>query len=119
VRHFGNLAGETGDVANTGGTATSARVTAADLAAIKRGLGTPRGVTNRFDVNKDGNVNAVDLGAVRANLYASLPLTPTTTTPTSTSASAAVAAPPQPLQTAPVGTGDSDDGVWSRVASQG
>jgi len=76
-------------------------------------------VTNRFDINKDGNVNAIDLGMVRANLNASLPLTlaPTTGTPATSPAGAGVAPSLQLLQGATVSTGDSTDGVWSRVAT--
>jgi hypothetical protein len=108
VFYFGNLIGETVDAS-----ATSVRVTAVDLAAIKRALGSPRDVTNRFDLNKDGLVNAFDLTAARTNLYSKLPML------------TAPAAPAEPAGPAPSGmlpilsdgAGDSVEGVWARVAT--
>jgi hypothetical protein len=58
---FGNLVGETGD------SPSMLRVNAADLARTRANL-TPRaGVDNPYDHNRDGRVNALDLGAVRVN----------------------------------------------------
>jgi hypothetical protein len=109
VFSFGNLVGETGD-------ALPARVNAIDLAAIKRAVGTPGSVSNRFDVNKDGLVNALDLAVARANLYSEL---------AAVTAAAAPAAPGEPALPAPPGVlpiladgaGDPGDGVWARVAT--
>ena len=110
VFSFGNLVGE------TAGDALPARVTAADLAAIKRAIGSPPGAANRFDVNKDGLVNALDLGAARVNLNHVLsPIT----------APVAPVAPAEPALPAPSGvlpiladgTGDPGDGVWARLAT--
>ena len=68
VFYFGNLVGETGD--NAG----APRVNALDAFATRRALST-RAVelSNRFDFNRDGRVNALDVMAVRSNLGASLP----------------------------------------------
>jgi len=97
-------------------TPCAARVTAADLAAIKRAIGSPPGAANRFDVNKDGLVNALDLGAARVNLNHVLsPIT----------APVAPFAPAEPALPAPSGvlpiladgTGDPGDGVWARLAT--
>ena len=55
------LAGETGD-------GTTMRVSALDLSAVKRAINTNSDITGRFDFNRDGRVNALDLAAVRGNL---------------------------------------------------
>jgi hypothetical protein len=59
---FGHLTGETGD------SATPTRVSALDLAGVRRALNTLASVTGAYDVNRDGRVNALDLSAVRQNL---------------------------------------------------
>ena len=64
---FGNLVGETGDAP------TPTRVTAADLASVKRVLNAAAGVESPQDVNRDGKVNALDLGVIKRNLNQSLP----------------------------------------------
>ena len=66
VFYFGNLIGETGDGASP------LRVTALDLSAVKRAGNTNSPVTGRFDFNRDGRVNALDLAAVRSNLNRSI-----------------------------------------------
>jgi hypothetical protein len=62
VFYFGSLVGETGDASSP------LRVSAADLAGIKRSLNTQATVASHFDVNHDGQVNALDLGLAKANL---------------------------------------------------
>jgi alpha-L-arabinofuranosidase len=66
VFYFGNLVGETGDAA------TPTRVSAADLAAVKREVNAVVGVAGRADFNRDGHVNALDLAAAKANVFQSL-----------------------------------------------
>jgi hypothetical protein len=64
--YFGNLIGETGDAP------TPTRVSAADLGAVKARLNTRATVESPHDFNRDGRVNALDLGAARANYGRSL-----------------------------------------------
>ena len=71
--YFGNLAGDTDGTAAAGAGAGRAtfRVTALDLAAARAAV--TRGpadatITSRFDCNRDGVVNALDLAVVRRNL---------------------------------------------------
>jgi len=66
VFYFGNLVGETGDASSP------LRVSAADLGGVKAHLNSDAGRDNRYDINRDGVVNALDLGAVRANYGRSL-----------------------------------------------
>jgi len=94
-------------------TPCAARVTAADLAAIKRAIGSPPGAANRFDVNKDGLVNALDLGAARVNLNHVLSPITAPVAP----AEAASPAPSTLLQIPAGGTGDPGEGAWARVAT--
>jgi len=63
---FGNLVGETGDAL------TPLRVSASDLAGAKRALNSTAPVTSPYDVNRDGKINALDLGLIRANLFRTL-----------------------------------------------
>lgn len=99
VFYFGNLVGETGNVA-PGATALS--VNAGDLAAVRDAMYASNvHVTNRQDFNRDGKVNATDLGLVRANLARSLRLI---TAPSATSASAAGAASSQSTVTTATAT---------------
>jgi PKD repeat protein len=63
---FGNLTGETGDAVTPMG------VSAADLGGVKRNLNTTVGVSNSYDFNRDGKVNALDLGIAKASLNRSL-----------------------------------------------
>jgi hypothetical protein len=56
VFYFGSLVGETADASSP------LRVSAADLGGIKRALNTHATVASHFDVNHDGQVNALDLG---------------------------------------------------------
>jgi hypothetical protein len=51
---------------------TNVRVSALDLAAVKRAMNSDSIVTGRFDFNRDGHVNALDLSSVRANLNRTL-----------------------------------------------
>jgi hypothetical protein len=67
--YFGNLVGETGDPAAAG---APLRVSALDLAAVKRTLDTFSPITGPYDFNRDGRVDALDLGIVKANLNRSL-----------------------------------------------
>ena len=61
---FGNLVGETGD-----GTGSSGwRVSALDLAAVRRALNTIVGIDSRTDFTRDRQVNSLDLAIVRRNL---------------------------------------------------
>ena len=66
VFYFGNLVGETGDAA------TPLRVSALDLAGTKGHFTSDAPITSRYDFNRDGAVNALDLAAVRANYGRSL-----------------------------------------------
>ena len=68
VFYFGNLAGETGDAAGS-----TFRVTALDLAAVKRAFSTTAAMDSPLDLNRDGRINALDLAAVRQSLNQSLP----------------------------------------------
>lgn len=70
VFYFGSLVGESGDGAGPGGL----RVSALDLAAVKRVLNTSAGIESRLDFNRDGRVNALDLAAVRGSLSRELQL---------------------------------------------
>jgi hypothetical protein len=68
---FGNLVGETGDAA------TPRRVSALDVVAVRRAVGSAAGATDRYDFNRDGVVDALDLAIVRRNLLNDLPAPPT------------------------------------------
>jgi hypothetical protein len=70
VFYFGSLVGETGDHT------TSAAVDARDVAGVLRNFGTvaSRAARDRYDVNRDGKVDARDLLIVRSNQRHSLPL---------------------------------------------
>jgi hypothetical protein len=61
VFHFGNLVGETGD------DPTDAIVTAADVLGTRAHQARPTSVTDRFDFNRDGRINALDNAIARAN----------------------------------------------------
>jgi hypothetical protein len=64
VFYFGNLVGDTGNGA--GGVAT---VDSFDVAAVRRNLGaTDPAAVGRYDVTRDGVVNAIDVALVRNNL---------------------------------------------------
>ena len=64
--YFGNLIGDTGDGASP------LRVTALDVSGVKRAANTDSPLTGRFDFNRDGRVNALDLAAERSNLNRSI-----------------------------------------------
>jgi hypothetical protein len=69
VFYFGNLVGETGNLP------ASATVSARDVTQVR--ANTSRGfvpVTNRYDINRDGWVNAVDVALVRSSMPRSLTL---------------------------------------------
>jgi uncharacterized protein YkwD len=68
VFYFGNLVGETGD------SSTGLRVSAIDLATVKRTLNTPAGITAVTDFNRDGRVNALDLATAKTNLSRTIDL---------------------------------------------
>ena len=70
VFYFGSLVGETGDGGATG--ANSFRVSALDLAAVRRSLGRDATITNPLDVTHDGKITALDVAVVRQNLGRSL-----------------------------------------------
>lgn len=70
VFYFGHLAGDTG----AGNTATRARVNSIDVAYARRSLNSAAPLTARSDFNRDGRVNALDLGALRQNYSRSLRL---------------------------------------------
>jgi hypothetical protein len=66
VFYFGNVIGEL----NTGNTATRLRVNSQDTSAVRNNQSTgtnSAGVTNIFDLNRDGRVNAQDTSIVRNN----------------------------------------------------
>ena len=65
---FGNLIGETGD----GGAKPGRRVTALDLAAVKRALNTTAPITAVTDFNRDGRTNSLDTAIARRNLNQAL-----------------------------------------------
>jgi hypothetical protein len=67
VFYFASLPGESGD------SATPTRVSALDLASVKRLLNGASAVTGPVDFNRDGRVNALDQATVRANLSRELP----------------------------------------------
>jgi len=98
VFYFGNLAGETGDGAGM------PAVTAADLGRTLARKSSD-GATQRYDFNRDGDIDAVDALVVRSNLHRALPLI-TPPAPGSAPASAAVMpfseTPLQPLRRAPI-----------------
>ena len=77
VFYFGNLAGETGD--GDSRTRAMPRVTAIDLANVRRSLNSDALRTSPVDINRDGRVNSLDLAAVRSNYNQHLP--PLTTPP--------------------------------------
>ena len=60
VFYFGNL------VAETGNSSTTFAVTGADVLATRAAVGRPSGIAGRFDFNRDGRVNAIDVALVRA-----------------------------------------------------
>ena len=63
VFYFGNAVGEVGDVPN------AATTTALDLVRTRRALSNrPAGITNAYDFNRDGRVNAIDYRIVRGSL---------------------------------------------------
>jgi len=66
VFYFGNLVGETGDALSP------MKVSSADLASVKRFLNATVGPDSAADVNRDGKVNALDLGLMRAGLFQQL-----------------------------------------------
>jgi hypothetical protein len=68
VFYFGNAVGETGN------SATDARVTATDALRVLSNLSTGAGVTNRFDINRDGRIGAADRLGVLGNISALDPL---------------------------------------------
>ena len=72
VFYFGNLIGEAGAAAAAAGW----RVSALDLAAVRRALNTDAAVTSPVDFNRDGRVNALDLAIVKQALNQSLPVPP-------------------------------------------
>ena len=58
---FGNSIGDTGD------NATDARVTSADTSRVSANQVSSAGVTNLYDINRDGVVNGTDVNLVQAN----------------------------------------------------
>jgi hypothetical protein len=68
VFYFGNAIGEVGN------SATDARVTAVDALRVLVNVAASAGVTNRFDVNRDGRVGAADRLIILGNLSAIDPL---------------------------------------------
>jgi hypothetical protein len=86
VFYFGNLVGETGDAASP------LRVTALDLAGTRRARGNARvGLTNPYDITRNGLVTATDLAAVRQAMSHSL--APLSAPPATSSAGAIPASP--------------------------
>jgi hypothetical protein len=70
VFSFGNLIGDTGD------SATSPRVNALDLGAVKKALNAVVTPASPLDFNRDGRINALDLGIVKKFLNYTLPMPP-------------------------------------------
>ncbi len=71
VFYFGNEIGDTG----IGNTATKAIVTAPDVSAIQANPATslhPAPITNAYDLNRDGLVNAADVTIAQTNLNSTL-----------------------------------------------
>jgi hypothetical protein len=66
VFYFGSIVGEATD----GG--SPMRVTALDVAAVKRALNTDAAIDSRVDFNRDGRINALDVAVVKQNLGRSL-----------------------------------------------
>ena len=65
VFYFGHFTGDVNDAVSPG------FVTAADLTAIRnhpRGVNNPAGIDNRYDINRDAAVDAVDLILARNNV---------------------------------------------------
>ena len=60
VFYFGNL------VADTSGAGSTLAVTGSDVLATRAAVGRPSALAGRFDFNRDGRVNAIDIGLVRA-----------------------------------------------------
>ena len=58
---FGNLIGETGDASSP------LRVAASDWAGTRRRFTSAASINNRFDFNRDGRVNVLDLVTAGAN----------------------------------------------------
>ena len=64
-----------GDAGNRATAGALARVDALDLVAVRRNLFSTASVTSPYDFDRDGRVTALDLAAARANLSRSLPAT--------------------------------------------
>jgi hypothetical protein len=88
VFYFGNLPGETGD------DPTGATVTAADLLATRAHHSRRTSVTDWFDFNRDGRINALDQAIARANFSRKLILISPEPSPAAASHHATVAAVP-------------------------
>ena len=70
VFYFGNAVGETGNDALGACLPTVVLTNAADVVAVRdnpRGPSNPASIDNRFDVNRDGHVDAVDIILARNN----------------------------------------------------
>jgi hypothetical protein len=101
VFYFGNLVGETGNVSAA---ATAATVDPRDLASVRNAMyATAVPVTNRYDFNRDGKVNALDLALARSNINDSLPLitAPTTAKVTAAATPGAASVLPATADTVP------------------
>ncbi len=88
---FGHLTGETGDAGSR------LRVSALDLAAVKRSLNTPATIGSAVDFNRDGVVNALDLASVKRNLNRALPPPPALPLPPAATAPASAPLAVTPL----------------------
>jgi hypothetical protein len=98
VFFFGNLVAETGD--GDAKTRAMPRITAIDLAGTKRSFTADAPITSRYDFNRDGAVNALDLAAVRANYGNSLP---------------ALAVPIPVVTTDPTAAADADEPITVQI----
>ena len=76
VFYFGNLVGESGN---------SSRVDAADFALTRANRSTSATIHDRYDFNRDGRVDGLDLAAVRGNLFRSIDQPPIPTPATAVS----------------------------------
>jgi hypothetical protein len=111
VFYFGNLAGDVGDT--TPGM-TQSRINVLDLAQVKKNL--PNNnvfMTSRFDIDRDGKINATDLSVIKSNLYATLEMLDLSAPPAAAAArSGARAVAPLPFSvtsvSAPAGVRNDD-----------
>jgi polygalacturonase len=90
VFYFGNLVGKVPD------TSSPEQVTALDLATIEQNIVGTATITNPYDINRDGSVDAEDLVLTQDNSFSALNLiTPTGNGPVPTATTTVLTATPQ------------------------